>query len=68
MKRLERKVRTHPFTVTMSPTLGWRRMSEIDDVGMMYDAKRNFSTCKNGQNPAVQGSFFSLEAVAFGSF
>jgi len=43
-------------------------MSEIDDVGMMYDAKRNFSTCKNGQNPAVQGSFFSLEAVAFGSF
>jgi hypothetical protein len=41
-------VRTHPFTVTVSPTLGWRRMSEIDDVGMMYDAKRNFSTCKNG--------------------
>jgi hypothetical protein len=43
-------------------------MSDIDDVGMMYDAKKNFSTCKNGQNPAVQGSFFSLEAVEFGSF
>jgi hypothetical protein len=48
--------------------LGWRRMSEIDDVGMMYDAKRNFSTCKNGQNPAVQGSFFWELGAVFGSY